>query len=98
MRPELRGDAGEIVEGRDGAVGLGGIALAVAALVQRIDVEVRLERDAQRVPGMRVPGEAVQEEQRRAALPAPVQAVQAQAIDGQIAVGRPEEIHALGQE
>ena len=70
----------------------------MAALVQRIDVEVRLERDAQRVPGMGVSGETVQEEERRAPLATPIQAVQAQAVDGQIAVGGPEEIHELGQE
>ena len=69
----------------------------MAALVEGVDVEVRLERDAQRVPRMGVPGEAVQQQERRAALPAPVEAAQPQAVDGQIAVDRPEEVHVWGK-
>ena len=38
--------AGDVVERDDRAVDLRGIAVAVAALVERADVEVRLERDA----------------------------------------------------
>src|SRR5262249_40144670 len=70
-----------------------GIAVAVAALVHRVDVEVRLERDAQRVPGMRVSCEAVQEEERRAPAAAPVEHVELEAVDVELAVDRTEEGH-----
>ena len=58
------------------------------ALVQRVDVEVRLQREAQRVPGVRVAGEAVQQQQRGAALAAPVQGAQAETLDDEVAVER----------
>ena len=50
------------------------------ALVEGVDVEVRLERDAERVPRVRVPREAVQQEQRRSALAAPVEQVEAETL------------------
>ena len=90
---ELIHHARDVVEGCDGVVDLGGIAVAVAALVHRVDVEVGLERDAERVPGVRVPGEAVQEEERRAAAAAPVQDVEPQAVDDHVAIDRTKEIH-----
>ena len=49
----------------------------------------------ERVPGVGVSGEAVEQQEWRAPLAAPVQAVQAQAVDGDIAVGGPEEVHGL---
>src|SRR5206468_2999328 len=56
-------DAADVVE-RDGrVVDVGRIAVAVSALVEGEDVKMRLQRDAERVPGVRVPREAVQEEQ-----------------------------------
>ena len=45
--------------------------------VERVDMEVRLERDAEGVPGVRVPGEAVEQEQWGAPFPAPVEHVEA---------------------
>src|SRR5262249_39689306 len=72
---------------------LGGIALAVAALVQGVDVEVRLERDAQRVPRVGVPAEAVQEEERGALLSAPVEGVKPPAVDDEGTVERTPEVH-----
>src|SRR5215472_14856008 len=58
-QPKLIDHARDVVERGDGVVDVGGIAVAVAALIHRVDVEVRLERDAERVPGMRVPREAM---------------------------------------
>src|SRR5438046_6296562 len=46
---ELIDHAGKIVEGDDGVVDVGRIAVAVATLVERVHVEVRLERETQRV-------------------------------------------------
>src|SRR5262245_61380449 len=90
---ELIDHARDVVERRDGVVDLAGIAVAVAALIHRVDVEVWLERDAERVPGMRVPREAMQEQERRAIAPAPVEHVELEAIDDEIAVDRAKEIH-----
>ena len=43
----------------------------------------------ERVPGVRVPGEAVQEQERGPALTTPVQEVEPPARDGQVTVPRP---------
>jgi hypothetical protein len=56
---------------------------------------MRLERNAERVPGVRVPREAVQEDQGRAAAAAPVQDVEPQAIDDDITIQRSKEIHRV---
>jgi len=90
---ELVEDPADVVEGGDGVVGVGRVAVTVTALVHGVDVEMRLERDAQRVPRVRVPGEAVQQQQRRAPLTAPVEDVESQAVDGQEAIERAQEIH-----
>src|SRR5262249_33444752 len=90
---ELIDDARDVVERRDGVVDLCGIAVAVAALVHRVDVEVRLERDAEGVPGMRVPRESVEEDERRAIASAPVEHVELEAVDDDVAVDRTEEVH-----
>jgi hypothetical protein len=55
---ELIDHARDVVEGRDGVVDLGGIAVAMAALVHRVHVEVGLEGDAEGVPRVRMAGEA----------------------------------------
>ena len=61
----------------------------MSALVEGVDVKVRLQRDAEGVPGVRVPGEAVQEEQRRSALAAPVEQVEPETLDGEVrSIGR----------
>src|SRR5262245_53736152 len=90
---ELIDDARDVVERRDGVVDLGGIAVAVAALVHRVDVEMWLERDAEGVPGMRVSREAVQEKERRAITAAPVEHVELEAVDDDVTVDRTEEVH-----
>src|SRR5262245_25500409 len=90
---ELIDHARDVVERRNGVVDLGGIAVAVAALIHRVDVEVRLEGDAERVPGMRVPREAMQEQERRAIAAAPVEHVELETVDDEIAVDRTEEVH-----
>ena len=76
VEAELVDDAADVVERDDRVVDVGRIAVAVAALVERVDVEVRLQRDAERVPRVGVSGEAVQEQERRPALAAPVEAVE----------------------
>src|SRR5262244_441740 len=90
---ELIDDSRDVLERRDGVVDLAGIAVAVAALVHRVDVEMRLQRDAERVPGMRVPRESVQEEERGAIAAAPVEHVELEAVDDDVAVDRTEEVH-----
>ena len=87
-------DAADVVE-RDGrVVDVGRIAVAVSALVEGEDVKMRLQRDAERVPGVRVPREAVQEEQRRSSLAAPVEQMQLETLDGERAIDRAQEVHA----
>jgi hypothetical protein len=49
----------------------------VTTLVEGVDVEVRLERDAERIPGVSVTGEPVQEQQGGASLAAPVEQMKA---------------------
>ena len=77
METEFADDAGEVIERHDGVVDVGRVAVAVTALVERQDVEVGLERKAQRVPRVRVAREAVEEQERRASLAAPVEEMQA---------------------
>jgi peptide/nickel transport system substrate-binding protein len=91
--PELSEDAIEVVECRDRVVDVRGIAVAVSALIERVDVEVGLERDAQGIPRVRVAREAVQEQQRRAAFAAPVEQMQPQTVDREGAIDRAQEIH-----
>ncbi len=67
----------------------------MAALVERVHVEVGLERDAERVPGVRVAREAVQEHERRAVAAAPVEDVEPQAVDDDVAIERSKEIHRV---
>ena len=67
----------------------------MAALVDRVHVEMGLQRDAERVPRVRVPREAVQEHERRAVAAAPVQDVEPQAIDDQVTIQRAQEIHRV---
>src|SRR5207244_2805146 len=90
---ELLEDTREVAEGAGRVVDVGGIAVAVAARVERHHVEVRLQRDGERVPGVSVAGEAVQQQQRRAAVAAPVQQVQAPSVDGEVALARAQEAH-----
>ena len=56
---------------------------------------MRLERDAEGVPGVGVPREAVQEHEGRAVATAPVQDVEPQAIDNQVMIQRSKEIHRV---
>ena len=58
-------------------------------------MEVRLERDAERVPRMGVAGEAVQEQERRAALATPVEAVEPEVIHAEVSVDGAQEIHGI---
>ena len=58
-------------------------------------MEVGLERDAERVPRMGVPGEAVQEQERRPALASPVEAVQPEVLDAEIPVDGAQEVHGV---
>src|SRR5216117_3630388 len=90
---ELLDDTREVAEGAGRVVDVGGIAVAVAARVERHHVEVRLQRDGERVPGVGVAGEAVQQQQRRAAVAAPVQQVQAPSVEGEVALARAQEAH-----
>src|SRR4030095_11807808 len=77
----------------DGIVRVGRIAIAVTALVERVHVEVWLERGAERVPGMGMPGEAMEEQERRAPVTAPVEQVKSQPVDDQRLVHRAQEVH-----
>src|SRR3989454_6927563 len=52
---ELVDDARDVVEGGRGGIGIGRIAVAVAARVESVDVNVGLQRDAERVPRVRMP-------------------------------------------
>ena len=90
---ELIDDAREILERPGGVVDVGGIAVAVTARIQRVHVEVRLQRDGQRVPRVRVAGEAVQQQQGRSVLAAPVEQAQTAAVDDEIALVRTEQVH-----
>ena len=90
---ELIDDAADVVEGHDARCRRRRVAVAVAALVDGVHVEVRLERDAERVPGVGVAGEAVQEQQRCAAVAAPVEDVEAQTLHREVAIERPQQIH-----
>jgi len=65
----------------------------VAALIEGVDVEVWLERDAQGVPRVRVSREAVQEQQRCPTFAAPVEQMEPQAVDRERAIDRAQEIH-----
>jgi len=67
----------------------------MAALVDREHVVMRLERDAEGVPGVRVPREAVQEHEGRTVAAAPVQDVEPQAVDDQVTIERSKEIHRI---
>jgi hypothetical protein len=60
----------------------------VAALVERPDVEVRLERDRERVPRVGVPREAVEQQEMGASLAAPVEDAQLEAVDSDVALVR----------
>src|SRR5437899_7483878 len=55
-------------------------------------MEARLERDAEGIPRVRVAREAVEKHERRASFAAPVEDVELQAVDDDIAVDRTEEI------
>src|SRR5262249_58034599 len=92
-QPELRDHAADVVEGHDGVVDGGGIAVAVAALVEREDAKVRLQRNGQRVPRVGVAGEAVQQEQRGPALAAPVEEVEPEVLHLEMAVDRAQQVH-----
>jgi hypothetical protein len=65
----------------------------MTALIHRVDVEVGLEGDAEGVPRVRMPREAVQEQERGAVAAAPIEDVQLQAIDHHLAIHRTKEIH-----
>ena len=65
----------------------------MTALVERVDVKVRLQREAEGVPGVRVPREPVQEQERRAIAATPVEDVEPEPVDGQVAAERLEEVH-----
>src|SRR3989475_12816007 len=69
---ELVDDAGDVVEGRDGVVRVGRITVTMTPLVEGVDVKVGLQRDAERVPRVRMSREPVQEQERRATVAAPV--------------------------
>jgi len=56
---------------------------------------VGLERDAERVPRVRMPGEAVQEEERRAIAAAPVEDVKPQPVDPEMKVQWAQEVHRV---
>jgi hypothetical protein len=90
---QLVNDARDVAERGDRAVDVRRVAIAVAALVERPDVEVRLERDGERVPRVGVPREAVEQQEMRAALAAPVENAQLETVDGDVALVRPQEIH-----
>ena len=92
-RPRLVHHARNVAERGDRTVDVRRIAIAVATLVERPDVEVRLERDRERVPRVGVPREAVEQQQMRAALAAPVEDAQLETVDGDVALVRPQEVH-----
>src|SRR5947209_19305710 len=62
-------------------------------LVEGVDVKVGLQRDAERVPRVRMSGEPVEERERRATVAAPVEGVKPQPVDEHVTVERTQEIH-----
>src|SRR5438094_5433869 len=87
--------ARDVVEGRGGSMSIGRVAVAVAARVESVDVKVGLQRDAERVPRVRMPREAVEEQEGRATVAAPVQDVKAQPLGLHVQVARPQEVHGV---
>jgi hypothetical protein len=67
----------------------------VAALVERPDVEVWLEGDRERVPRVGVSRETVEQQEMRAALAAPVEDAQREAVVGDVALVRPKRFMRL---
>ena len=67
LQSELVDDPADVGEGRDGGVDIRPIAVPVPALVEGVHVEVRLQRDAERIPRVGMTREPVQEEERRTA-------------------------------
>ena len=92
---ELVDDAGDVVERRDRVVDVRRIAVSVTALVERVDVKVRLQREAEGVPGVRVPREPVQEQERRAIAATPVEDVKPQPVDPEMKVQWAQEVHRV---
>src|SRR5881628_1904091 len=90
---ELVDDAEDVVEGRDGVVRVGRITVTMTALVEGVDVKVGLQRDAERVPRVRMSREPVQEQERRATVAAPVEDVKPQPVDEHVTAQRTQEIH-----
>src|SRR5262249_25639371 len=96
--PELLDHTGDVVEGDGGVVDVRRVTVPVPALVQGVDVEVRLQRDAEGVPGVRVSREAVEQEEWGAVLASPVEHVQLQIFHDALAIDRSQEVHGGAQD
>ena len=81
---------------RDRIVAVGRpVGVAVAALVERDAVEIVAQRQAAQIPGMRGQRPAVQKQDRRLSLAAPIQIVHLQLADADVALAGQHDVAEL---